>query len=86
MGGDRKVTADLKPSPKAQQLLDLVIAYRQEHGFSPSIRELMKALRLRSPSGVQHRLRSLRALGLITWHEGCARSLCPTAPHDRPMD
>jgi repressor LexA len=77
---------DPRPSPKAQQLLDLVIAYRQQHGISPSIRELMTALQLRSPSGIQHRLRSLRSLGLITWHEGCARSLRPTNSHACSMD
>lgn len=80
------MTTNPRPSPKAQQVLDLVIAFRKKHGISPSIRELMSALQLRSPSGVQHRLRSLRSLGLITWHEGCARSLRPTQPHDRPMD
>lgn len=85
MAGDPKVTTDKSPSPKALQLLDLVIAYRQEHGISPSIRELMTALNLRSPSGIQYRLRTLRDLGLITWHEGCARSLLPTPGHANPL-
>lgn len=74
------------PSRKALQLLDLVIAFRQEHGFSPSIRELMSALNLRSPSGIQHRLRSLRAYGLITWSEGTSRSLRPISHRDCSVD
>jgi SOS-response transcriptional repressor LexA len=73
-----------EPSVKQRQLLPYLIRYRQQHGISPSIRELQAHFGLRSPSAIQHHLNRLRALALITWRSGCVRSLLPTAPGEDP--
>lgn len=69
-----------QPTATQQCVLDFLIAYRAEHGHSPSIRELMTALGFRSPSAIQHHLRALRDLGLVAWHPYRSRSLTPLHP------
>ncbi|WP_216905922.1 transcriptional repressor LexA [Synechococcus sp. CCY 0621] len=49
--------------------------YIGSHRHSPSIRQMMKAMGLRSPAPIQSRLRHLQQKGWITWQEGQARTL-----------
>ena len=58
-----------------QQLYDWLSAYIGEHRHSPSIRQMMEAMGLRSPAPIQSRLRHLQQKGWITWQEGQARTL-----------
>lgn len=68
--------APLPPLTSAQQeLYDWLASYIGEHRHSPSIREMMLAMGLRSPAPVQSRLRHLQQKGWITWQEGQARTL-----------
>jgi len=58
-----------------QELYDWLEGYIQEHRHSPSIRQMMEAMGLRSPAPIQSRLRHLQQKGWITWQEGQARTL-----------
>jgi len=58
-----------------QELFDWLEGYIQEHRHSPSIRQMMEAMGLRSPAPIQSRLRHLQQKGWITWQEGQARTL-----------
>jgi repressor LexA len=58
-----------------QQLYDWLVQYIQHHRHSPSIRQMMEAMGLRSPAPIQSRLRHLQQKGWITWQEGQARTL-----------
>ncbi|MFM8524105.1 MAG: transcriptional repressor LexA, partial [Cyanobacteriota bacterium] len=58
-----------------QQLYDWLQSYIVEHRHSPSIRQMMEAMGLRSPAPIQSRLRHLQQKGWITWQEGQARTL-----------
>ena len=58
-----------------QQLYDWLVQYIQQHRHSPSIRQMMEAMGLRSPAPIQSRLRHLQQKGWVTWQEGQARSL-----------
>ena len=58
-----------------QQLYDWLQEYILEHRHSPSIRQMMEAMGLRSPAPIQSRLRHLQQKGWITWQEGQARTL-----------
>ena len=49
--------------------------YIGSHRHSPSIRQMMEAMGLRSPAPIQSRLRHLQQKGWITWQEGQARTL-----------
>ena len=58
-----------------QELYDWLAQYIREQRHSPSIREMMLAMGLRSPAPVQSRLRHLLQKGWITWQEGQPRTL-----------
>ena len=58
-----------------QELYDWLSEYIGEHRHSPSIRQMMEAMGLRSPAPIQSRLRHLQQKGWITWQEGQARTL-----------
>jgi repressor LexA len=58
-----------------QELYSWLSGFISEHRHSPSIRQMMTAMGLRSPAPVQSRLRHLQQKGWITWKEGQARTL-----------
>ena len=65
-----------EPLTSAQQeLYEWLADYIGSHYHSPSIRQMMQAMGLRSPAPVQSRLRHLQQKGWITWQEGQARTL-----------
>jgi len=49
--------------------------YLREFQHSPSIRQMMHAMGLKSPAPIQSRLKHLQDKGLISWQEGKARTL-----------
>ncbi len=62
-------------TPAQQELLDWLTEYIQSNHHSPSIRQMMNAMGLRSPAPIQSRLKHLQDKGWITWKEGHARTL-----------
>jgi repressor LexA len=62
-------------TPAQQELYDWLAGFIGQHRHSPSIRQMMEAMGLRSPAPVQSRLRHLQQKGWITWQEGQARTL-----------
>lgn len=58
-----------------QQLYDWLAEYIRQHQHSPSIRQMMQAMNLKSPAPIQSRLEHLRAKGYIGWTEGKARTI-----------
>ncbi len=58
-----------------QELYDWLADYIGCNHHSPSIRQMMQAMGLRSPAPVQSRLRHLQQKGWITWQEGQAPTL-----------
>lgn len=66
----------MEPLTEAQQqLYDWLAEYIRQHQYSPSIRQMMQAMNLKSPAPIQSRLEHLRAKGYIEWTEGKARTL-----------
>ena len=57
------------------ELYDWIKNYIKDFQHSPSIRQMMKALGLKSPAPIQSRLRHLQEKGYISWQEGKARTL-----------
>ena len=49
--------------------------YMRDFQHSPSIRQMMKAMGLKSPAPIQSRLRHLQEKGYISWQEGKARTM-----------
>lgn len=58
-----------------QELYDWLVEYIRAHQHSPSIRQMMRAMGLKSPAPVQSRLEHLRKKGYIDWSEGQARTI-----------
>ena len=49
--------------------------YMKNFRHSPSIRQMMKAMGLKSPAPIQSRLKHLQEKGYISWQEGKARTM-----------
>ena len=49
--------------------------YLKDFQHSPSIRQMMQAMGLKSPAHIQSRLKHLQEKGYISWQEGKARTL-----------
>ena len=49
--------------------------YMKNFQHSPSIRQMMQAMGLKSPAPIQSRLKHLQEKGFISWQEGKARTL-----------
>ncbi len=62
-------------TPAQQELYDWLSDYIGVHHHSPSIRQMMQAMGLRSPAPIQSRLKHLQEKGWIKWQEGQARTL-----------
>ncbi|MBD2774644.1 transcriptional repressor LexA [Iningainema tapete] len=58
-----------------RELYEWLVEYIRTHQHSPSIRQMMLAMNLKSPAPIQSRLEHLRVKGYIEWHEGKARTI-----------
>ena len=57
------------------ELYGWIKEYMQKFQHSPSIRQMMEAMGLKSPAPIQSRLKHLQDKGYISWQEGKARTL-----------
>tara|TARA_Y100001978_G_C23691737_1_gene435258 strand:+ start:991 stop:1602 length:612 start_codon:yes stop_codon:yes gene_type:complete len=57
------------------ELLEWIKIYIKEFQHSPSIRQMMEGMGLKSPAPIQSRLKHLQEKGFISWQEGKARTL-----------
>ena len=64
---------------KQQQIYDYIIAFTDEHGYPPSVREIGEYVGLKSPSTVHFHLKGLQSAGLITQAAGKTRAISVAA-------
>ena len=57
------------------ELYGWIKSYMKDFQHSPSIRQMMQAMGLKSPAPIQSRLKHLQEKGYISWQEGKARTL-----------
>ena len=62
-------------TPPQNELYAWIKNYMREFQHSPSIRQMMQAMNLKSPAPIQSRLKHLQDKGYISWQEGKARTL-----------
>ena len=67
-----------KLTPKQQQIYDFILAFANEHGYPPSVREIAEAVGLKSPATVHFHLKGLREAGVINQAEGKTRAISIT--------
>ncbi len=58
-----------------KELYDWLVDYISTNQHSPSIRQMMRAMNLKSPAPVQSRLDHLKKKSYIAWEEGQARTI-----------
>ena len=58
-----------------QELYDWLVDYIRVNQHSPSIRQMMRGMNLRSPAPIQSRLEHLKNKGYMEWSEGKARTI-----------
>ena len=62
-------------SDAQKELYEWIKSYMTNYHHSPSIRQMMQAMGLKSPAPIQSRLKHLQQKGFISWQEGKARTL-----------
>ncbi len=67
--------SDENLSSAQSELYEWIKKYMKDFQHSPSIRQKMQAMGLKSPAPIQSRLRHLQEKGFISWQEGKARTL-----------
>ncbi len=69
------VNSESKLTEAQNELYGWIKEYMKNYQHSPSIRQMMQAMGLKSPAPIQSRLKHLQEKGLISWQEGKARTL-----------
>lgn len=69
-----------KLTDRQQQVLDLLIDFRQVHGFPPTILELSEMLGCSSPNAAAEHLCALEKKGAIIRFRGASRGIYVNAP------
>lgn len=64
-----------KLTPAQKELYDWLVEYIRTEQHAPSIRQMMRAMNLKSPAPIQSRLERLRNKKYIDWTEGKARTI-----------
>jgi repressor LexA len=72
-------------TPAQRELYDWLVEYIRTTQHAPSIRQMMKAMNLRSPAPVQSRLERLRNKGYIDWLDGQARTIRIVNPPEKGL-
>lgn len=70
-------------TPKQNQIYDYILAFTQERGYPPSVREIAEAVHLKSPSTVHFHLKAMEAAGVIHRGAGKTRSITLVTPEPR---
>src|SRR5690348_985071 len=78
-GADRALT------PRQRTLLGYIHDWVPEHGYSPSLREIGRAVGLTSTSSVEHQLSALESKGHLRREPGCPRTVEVRLPGVRPL-
>tara|TARA_B100001027_G_scaffold214430_1_gene186620 strand:+ start:363 stop:977 length:615 start_codon:yes stop_codon:yes gene_type:complete len=66
---------DQNLSKPQSELYEWIKNYIKDFQHSPTIRQMMEAMSLKSPAPIQSRLKHLQEKGYISWQEGKARTL-----------
>jgi SOS-response transcriptional repressor LexA len=70
-----EITVKASLTTRQVAVLNQLREFIKAHGYSPTVRELMKPLGIVSTNGIKVHLDALRAKGVVTWQEGKPRTL-----------
>lgn len=60
---------------RQQQVLDLLLAYQNEHGYAPTYNEIASLMGLASPNAAVEHIRALEKKRMLTVQPGIPRSI-----------
>lgn len=66
---------DRGPTQIQLKILDAVKSITEEKGYAPSVRDIMRAVGLQSPSSAAHQIDQLQAKGFLTRDKRVPRSI-----------
>ena len=69
------ISDDKNLTDAQKELYEWIKNYMKNFQHSPSIRQMMQAMKLKSPAPIQSRLKHLQEKGYISWQEGKARTM-----------
>ena len=69
------ITPEDKLTNAQNELYSWIKNYMRDFQHSPSIRQMMQAMGLKSPAPIQSRLKHLQEKGYLSWQEGKARTM-----------
>lgn len=78
-------TIAVKPTARQLDLLRAIARFRKARGYSPTVREMAKEMKLAAQSGVLTHLRMLQIKGLVRRDEGVQRSTLITEAGERVL-
>lgn len=67
-------------TPKQQEIYDFLLSYTKEMGYPPAVREICRAVGLKSPSSAHLHLKALEGAGYLTRSPGKTRALQLSGP------
>ena len=70
-----EISSNANLTQAQSELYGWIKDYMKDFKHSPSIRQMMHAMGLKSPAPIQSRLKHLQEKGYISWQEGKARTL-----------
>ena len=84
-GGPPGPSAGRPLTPRQRRILQFIHDWMQERGYSPSMREIGRAVGLTSTSSVEHQLSVLESKGHLRREAGCPRTVEVRLPGVRPV-
>lgn len=76
--GEHAGLPDVKVSVASAKLLGFVVGFVDDNGYPPTLREVCKAVGVRSTNGIREHLRALIHAGLLVRYPKIARGLVVT--------
>ncbi len=67
-------------TPKKKKIIDFIVKYIQKNGYSPTLEEIAKKLKVSSKSTVHQHLKELEESGYLSRGENKARDIMITSP------
>ena len=65
----------MEPTKKQKKVLEAIKTFIKDHGYPPTVRDIMKIMGLKSTAGIQRHLENLREKSLINRKKGVSRSI-----------
>lgn len=67
----------LERTERQRVMYDFIVSFIEQHGYAPTVREIARAFRIKSPNGVKCHLNALQRKGWISSVSRLSRTIRP---------